>query len=85
MSASRDLILLIGSLAEATTPEALDDRAGSEFAAKFGSAALDNGLRAEEWAGIEKAYKGGYQHGYAAAIADLTLGAVVGRAVEGGA
>ena len=82
MSAHRELILLIGNLAASATPEHLEDRAGNEFAATFGAAALDHGLPAEEWDGIKKSYTGGFQHGYAAAIADLTLAAVVGQSVE---
>ena len=73
----RDLVLLIGEIAENTAPEKLSEKAAAEFAGTFGAAALDHGLSAQEWEGIEKAYVGGFQCGYAAAIADLTLSAAL--------
>ena len=77
MTPARDLILLVGSLAEATTPEQLNDRARDEFAGTFGAAALDNGLPMKVYDEIQTSYTSGYLHGYAAAVADLTLAAAL--------
>jgi hypothetical protein len=75
--AARDLVLLIGSLAETTTPDQLTDRARDDFAGTFGSAALDNGLTAKAYDEIQTAYTSGYLHGYSAAVADLAMAAAV--------
>jgi len=77
MSDTRELILLIESITESTTPKQLTERAKSEFATHFGAAALDNGLPAKVWDQIQKGYLGGYHHGYAAAVVDIASAAAL--------
>jgi hypothetical protein len=82
MTTAHDLIVLIGDIAETKTSGQLTEQAGENFTATFGAAALASGLPAKMWDEIQKAYTGGYLHGYAAAVADLTVAAAMKHAAR---